>query len=64
MDECAAALVLMSLSGSPKSPHWGENGKMILYYCILFVASWHLKPVGDILIMEPAFHMQGKGEIE
>lgn len=28
MDECAAAMVLMSLSCSPHSPHW-DNGKMI-----------------------------------
>jgi len=26
MDECAAAMVLMSLSCSPHSPHW-DNGK-------------------------------------
>ena len=26
-DECAAAMVLMSLSCSPRSPQWDQNGK-------------------------------------
>lgn len=40
MDECAAAMVLMSLSCSPHSPHWDNGKKKIFWYISASNASY------------------------
>lgn len=56
MDECAAAMVLMSLSCSPHSPHWdnGKKKKILVHFrfqCLLLLVIYLLcLPVNSFLL--------------